>query len=232
VAAPKLRPVRLFLTAAALRASVSAETAPPSWCSFILDQGRAEYLERFRPALGGGLLFLLERGVIFTATHHAHAVTVTAPGHASLSTGRFPSRSGIVGNEWYDRDEKRDVYCVEDRESPLSRLGPRNGRPEFLDARRGVCGLARRPDGSAFARRRSTAAGDRAAVPAARATAPSVRRRDWQWVTSRYYMESTVWPGSRTAAAGIFWRWVASGSRALLALSRSLRCWRQGFRIS
>src|SRR3990172_3585251 len=75
--------MRLFLAAAALlrAGAVSAQTAPPKLVVFLsIDQGRAEYLERFRPALDGGLLFLLERGVIFTETHHAHANTVTAPG--------------------------------------------------------------------------------------------------------------------------------------------------------
>ena len=198
-------PVRLFLPQPPFSERASSPPRPRlrSWCSFsILDQGRAEYLERFRPALGGGLLFLLERGVIFTATHHAHAVTVTAPGHASLSTGRFPSRSGIVGNEWYDRDEKRDVYCVEDRESPTLAVGVRGtGRPEFLGR------SPRRFRGTAvgdWMKRRFraskvyTAAGkDRAAVLMGGKKADGAFWFDGetgQWVTSRYYMdEYPVW---------------------------------------
>jgi predicted AlkP superfamily pyrophosphatase or phosphodiesterase len=117
----------MFLTAG----TASGKTPAPTLVLFLsIDQGRAEYLERFRPVLEGGLLLLLERGVVFTETHHAHANTITAPGHASLSTGRFPSHTGIVGNDWYDRGEKREVYCIEDRDSPV--LTDSGTRPEAL----------------------------------------------------------------------------------------------------
>ncbi len=79
-----------------------------------VDQGRGDYLERFQPGFEGGFKRLLDRGVLFTDAHHFHAGTVTAAGHASLSTGRYPAHSGMVGNEWYDRTDGRHVYCVED----------------------------------------------------------------------------------------------------------------------
>jgi len=197
--------MRLFLAAAALlrAGAVSAQTAPPKLVVFLsIDQGRAEYLERFRPALEGGLALLLERGVIFTETHHAHATTITAPGHASLSTGRFPSHSGIVGNDWYDRSEKREVYCVEDRDSPvLTVAGRGTGRPKFLGR------SPRRLRGSALGdwmKRRSRAskvysAGgkDRSAVLMGGKNADGAFWFDGesgQWVTSRYYMDDyPVW---------------------------------------
>jgi len=192
--------MRHLLAAAALfgASAVSAQTAPPKLVLFLsLDQGRAEYLERFRPALEGGLLFLLERGVVFTETHHAHAVTITAPGHASLSTGRFPSRSGIVGNDWYDRDEKREVYCVEDPDSPILAVGTgETRRPQFLGR------SPRRLRGTALgdwmkerfrASKVYSAAGkDRSAVLMAGKKADGAFWFDGttgQWVTSRYFME-------------------------------------------
>lgn len=195
----------LFLAAAALfgAGAVSAQTAPPKLVVFLsIDQGRAEYLERFRPVLEGGLLFLLERGVIFTETHHAHANTSTGPGHASLSTGRFPSHSGIVGNEWYERGEKREVYCIEDRASPLLAVGDGEARrPEFLGR------SPRRLHGTTLGdwmKRRSraskvySAAGkDRTSVLMAGKNADGAFWFDGesgQWVTSRYYMnEYPVW---------------------------------------
>lgn len=192
--------MRLFLAVAALLAAgvVSAQTARPKLVVFLsIDQGRAEYLERFRPALEGGLLFLLERGVIFTETHHAHANTSTAPGHASLSTGRFPSHSGIVGNDWYDRDEKREVYCVEDADSPVLPVGDSTARrPEFLGR------SPRRLRGTALGdwmKRRfhaskvySAAGKDRSAVLMGGKNADGAFWFDGetgQWVTSRYYMD-------------------------------------------
>jgi len=213
--------MRLFLAGAALlgAGAVSGETAPPKLVVFLsIDQGRAEYMERFHPALEGGLLLLLERGVIFTETHHAHATTVTAPGHASLSTGRFPSHSGIVGNDWYERGEKREVYCIEDRESPVLAVGEGGGRrPEFLGR------SPRRLRGTALGdwmKRRSraskvySAAGkDRASVLMGGKNADGAYWFDGesgQWVTSRYYMdEFPVWVRefhARRLADGYFGR--------------------------
>src|SRR5262245_58126887 len=121
----------LALAGILVATAASGETGRPTLVLFLsMDQGRAEYLERFRPVLEGGLLFLLEHGAVFKETHHAHAITVTAPGHASLSTGRFPSHNGIVGNEWYDRSEKREVYCIEDDDAPV--LVPSGTRPASL----------------------------------------------------------------------------------------------------
>ncbi len=202
IAAPRgsSRVLRLFLAAAAVfgAGAASAQTTPPRLVVYlIIDQGRAEYLERFRPALEGGLLYLLERGVNFTEAHHAHAVTVTAPGHASLSTGRFPTHSGIVGNDWYDRDEKRSVYCIEDRNSPLLAIGDRAMRlPESLGR------SPKRLRGNALGdwmKRRSRAskvysiAGkDRASVLMGGKKPDGAFWFDGgtgQWVTSRYYMD-------------------------------------------
>lgn len=87
----------------------------------VVDQARYDYLERFAPVLDGGLKWLWEQGVVFSDAHQAHAVTVTGPGHAAISTGRYPRFSGIVGNEWFDRQRGKTVNCVEDPESPLLR---------------------------------------------------------------------------------------------------------------
>lgn len=88
-----------------------------------LDQARADYLEDFSPLFTGGLKRLLEDGLVFENAHHAHAITTTGPGYASIATGRFPSGSGIIDNYWYDRDQKQRVYCVEDPTVGLVKSG-------------------------------------------------------------------------------------------------------------
>jgi hypothetical protein len=42
--------------------------------------------------------------------------TYTACGHSSIYTGSVPAINGIVGNNWYDPELGRDVYCTEDKE--------------------------------------------------------------------------------------------------------------------
>jgi len=93
----------------------------------VVDQMRYDYVERMDPLFSGGLRRLLDEGISFTEAHHDHAVTNTAPGHATLATGRHPARSGIVGNYWIDREAEEWVYCVEDPHygtAPTNLLAP------------------------------------------------------------------------------------------------------------
>ncbi len=65
---------------------------------FTVDQLRADYLDRWRTQLPGGLGRLATRGAFYTNAFHDHAITETAPGHATTMSGRFPRRTGIVRN--------------------------------------------------------------------------------------------------------------------------------------
>ena len=91
--------------AAAQPAPRRVETAPPSPTEpprlivlITVDQLRADYYDRFKPQLTGGLRRLYEGGAVFTHAYQDHANTETAPGHASTLSGRFPRSTGIVSN--------------------------------------------------------------------------------------------------------------------------------------
>ncbi|HJU64528.1 MAG TPA: alkaline phosphatase family protein [Gemmatimonadaceae bacterium] len=72
---------------------------PPTLVVLIaVDQMRADYLDRFGPQLTGGLARLMRDGARFTNAHQDHGWTLTAPGHASMLSGRFPRSTGIVSN--------------------------------------------------------------------------------------------------------------------------------------
>ncbi len=90
----------LSLFAASLGAQSATPTAtPPKLVVLItIDQMRADYTDRFGPQLTGGLARLLKGGAVFTDAHQDHAITETAPGHASLLSGRFPRSTGIAAN--------------------------------------------------------------------------------------------------------------------------------------
>jgi arylsulfatase A-like enzyme len=80
----------------------------------VVDQMRADYLDRYRPVLRHGIGRLLAEGVRFTEAFHEHAVPTTAPGHATLISGRFPRHHGIIGNAWTERGSRLEVEAVED----------------------------------------------------------------------------------------------------------------------
>ncbi len=98
------------VTTAQSTASPSAATTSPTLVvQLTVVQLRPDYFARFAPQLTGGLGRLYRQGAFFTNAFHDHATTETAPGHATLWSGRFPSHTGVVLNE----------IGVLDRNSPL-----------------------------------------------------------------------------------------------------------------
>ncbi|HXG71858.1 MAG TPA: alkaline phosphatase family protein [Gemmatimonadaceae bacterium] len=94
----------LLLSGSHARAQVartaSGPAAPPSLVVLItVDQLRGDYLDRFASQLKGGFGRLTRGGAWFTNAHHDHAITETAPGHATLLSGRFPRSTGISAND-------------------------------------------------------------------------------------------------------------------------------------
>ncbi|WP_460880149.1 alkaline phosphatase PafA [Pontibacter rugosus] len=81
----------------------------------VVDQMRYDYLYRYWSKYGNdGFKKLLSEGFNFKNTQYSYVPTYTGPGHASIYTGSVPALNGIVGNNWYERDQKKTVYCVED----------------------------------------------------------------------------------------------------------------------
>jgi hypothetical protein len=81
----------------------------------VIDQFRADYLERYRDQFGeGGFKLFLDHGAYFTNCQYNYANTHTAPGHATLLTGAYSNGHGILANEWWDPRVKKMVTSVED----------------------------------------------------------------------------------------------------------------------
>ncbi len=81
----------------------------------VVDQMRQEYLYRFAPKFGeGGFKRLMNDGFMLKNAHYNYVPTYTGPGHASIYTGSTPAVHGIIGNDWFDKQTKKNVNCVED----------------------------------------------------------------------------------------------------------------------
>ena len=81
------------------RATTSSPPSKPTLVLFLtVDQMRADYFSRFASQLTGGLGRLYRGGAVFLNGWQDHAITETAPGHASTLSGRFPRSTGIVMN--------------------------------------------------------------------------------------------------------------------------------------
>jgi len=109
----------IVLALAALAVALPAgQPAPRPDIRLVLliavDQFRYDYLTRFRPEYTDGFDRLLTSGAVFTNANLEHYPTVTAIGHSTMLTGATPSVSGIIGNDWFDRDTGTTVTSVSD----------------------------------------------------------------------------------------------------------------------
>jgi predicted AlkP superfamily pyrophosphatase or phosphodiesterase len=80
----------------------------------VVDQMRADYVDKFQGQWTGGLKRLVTEGAWFREAAYPYANTETCVGHSTISTGAFPAMHGMISNEWWDRGEGKEVTCTED----------------------------------------------------------------------------------------------------------------------
>jgi len=95
-------------------APAAASGRPKLAVLIMVDQMRADYVERFKGDWTHGLKRLVTQGAWFRRAAYPYLTTVTCAGHASVSTGAFPRTHGIVQNAWWDRDRQQMVTCTQD----------------------------------------------------------------------------------------------------------------------
>lgn len=111
-------------------------TTPKLVVGIVVDQMRWDYLTRFAPLFkdNGGFKRMLQQGFSCDNTFISYTPTVTAAGHTCIYTGSVPAIHGITGNNWYDKDLNRNVYCSEDKtvqgvggkDEVIGQMSPRN----------------------------------------------------------------------------------------------------------
>lgn len=100
----------------------------------VVDQFRYDYLVRFGDLFGSrGIGRLMREGASWTEANFDQVPTFTAPGHAVFMTGAWPSQTGIVANEWYERDTGRKVKSVTD--DSTNKLGGKPGEKGYSPRR-------------------------------------------------------------------------------------------------
>ena len=81
-----------------------------------VDQLRGDLPDKFMKNMSeGGFRYLKEDGIWYKNAHYNYSNTETVVGHTTLATGANPNIHGMVSNVWYDRDKKRLVYNIEDK---------------------------------------------------------------------------------------------------------------------
>lgn len=93
-----------------------AEVARPKLVvGLVVDQMRWDYLYRYyNRYTNGGFKRLINEGFSAENTYIPYTPTYTACGHTCIYTGSVPAIHGIIGNDWYDAETKKNMYCTED----------------------------------------------------------------------------------------------------------------------
>jgi predicted AlkP superfamily pyrophosphatase or phosphodiesterase len=119
--------------------------APKLAVIIVVDQMRADYVDRFNGEWTGGLRRMVTQGAWFQQAAYPYLTTVTCAGHATISTGSFPSTHGVFQNAWWDREKRKQMLCNEDPQATdLGYGGPETSRdsgyrlqvPTFADQMR------------------------------------------------------------------------------------------------
>ena len=116
------------------KAASGKDSRPRLVLLIVVDQFRYDYLTRFGDLFGSrGIGRLLREGASWTEVNFDYAAALTAPGHAVFMTGAWPAQTGIVANEWYERDTGRKVKSVTD--DSTKKLGGKPGEKGYSPRR-------------------------------------------------------------------------------------------------
>ena len=143
-----LRRSALVLLASALAACAGVPAAPTARAAkpklvvlFVIDGLPQRQVAAYRDQLApDGFARFLERGASFDHANYPYSFTVTAAGHATVLSGAYPHRTGIIGNEWLDIPSGHPMYCTGDpaatyighKTGPMDGTSPRNLKVETL----------------------------------------------------------------------------------------------------
>ncbi|HET8921476.1 MAG TPA: alkaline phosphatase family protein [Candidatus Acidoferrum sp.] len=131
-----------FVPHAQAQAQAAPKTSTPSKAParpklvvlLVVDQMRADFVDKFRGQWTGGLKRLVEEGAWFRDAAYPYAATETCVGHATISTGAFPATHGMIANAWWDRKEQKMVTCTSDPNPSVKNIGYAGATPEGADS--------------------------------------------------------------------------------------------------
>ena len=173
---------------------VQKDQKPALVVGIVVDQMRYDYITRFWNRYeDGGFKRLINEGFNFKNAHFNYIPTYTAPGHASVFTGTTPQNHGIIGNDWYNKFEKKSVYNAGD--DSVQSVGTTSNAGKMSPHRMLSTTIA--DENRLFTQMRGKTIGigmkDRGAILPAGHTANAAYwfqgRKEGKWITSTFYMK-------------------------------------------
>lgn len=168
-------------------------TKPKLVIGIVVDQMRYDYLYKYWDKYGNeGFKKLVTEGYNCKNTSYNYVPTYTGPGHASIYTGTTPAIHGIIANNWFDKKNKKEVYCTEDKS--VSTVGNEGNAGKMSPHRMLTTTFG--DEQKVFSNKKSKVIGialkDRGAILPAGHAADAAYWFDGKsgnWITSSYYMK-------------------------------------------
>ena len=113
----------LLLAVCVPLASPAPRRTPKLVVILVVDQMRADYVEKFGQNWTGGLRRLMDEGAWFRQAAYPYMTTVTCVGHSTIATGSLPRTHGVISNQWWDRESGKAMNCVADADASLVSYG-------------------------------------------------------------------------------------------------------------
>ena len=124
----------------AISCAKKEEAKPKLVIGIVVDQMRYDYLQRFDKYFAKNNGFSrFKQGANYTECRYSYLPTYTGPGFATIFTGTVPKNHGIVGNDWYDAQLGKFMYCASD--SAANTIGSNPGVGEMTTRKLLVDGL-------------------------------------------------------------------------------------------
>ncbi|MEO0403413.1 MAG: alkaline phosphatase PafA [Bacteroidota bacterium] len=174
------------------------ETIEPTEIRLVVgitvDQMRYDYLSRYWEDYSDvGFKRIMEQGFDCKQANYSYAPTFTGPGHASIFSGTTPSYHGIIGNNWYVRDLKREMYCAEDTSARGIGVKGSAGKMSPVNLKTTSLGDQMKLASNFRSKSFGVSMKDRGAIlPAGRSADAAywwIGKDIGHWVSSTYYME-------------------------------------------
>jgi predicted AlkP superfamily pyrophosphatase or phosphodiesterase len=119
--------IGVLLPVRSTRAAAQRPSAPKLVVLLMVDQMRADYLDRYGANHQQGLKRLETAGAWFTQAALPYMNTVTCAGHSTASTGTFPYQHGMIMNAWINRENQANETCTQDLSVNIVGYGPFRG---------------------------------------------------------------------------------------------------------
>lgn len=114
--------LKYFFISVCLFAPIKAFSSTPKLVIVVVfDQLRSDQIvQNFKLFSKNGFKLFFDSGAVIPYTEYRHLQNMTCPGHATILSGSWPAQHKIPINDWYDKNLKKNIYCVQDENGELS----------------------------------------------------------------------------------------------------------------